>query len=42
MQGCVVQVRLLQGMHAQDQQKQALQSQFRRKQPKAVDFYYNI
>ena len=27
-------------MHAQDQQKQALQSQFRRKRPKAIDFYY--
>ena len=39
MQGCVIQVRLLQSMHAQDQQEQALQSKFRRKRPKAVDFY---
>ena len=38
MQGCVIKVRLLRSMHAQDQQKQALQSQFRRKRPKAVDF----
>ena len=38
MQGCVIQVRLLRSMHAQDQQKQALQSQFRKKLPKAVDF----
>ena len=29
MQGCVI-VRLLRTMHAQDQQKQALQSQFRK------------
>ena len=29
-------------MHAQDQQKQALQSQFRRKRPKAVDFQYEL
>ena len=43
MQGCVLQVRLLQSMHAQDQQIQALQSQFRRKWPKAIDFlfFYN-
>ena len=39
MQGCVIQVRLLRSMHAQDQQKQALQSQFRKKLPKAVGFY---
>ena len=38
MQGCVIKVRLLRSMHAQDQQKQALQSQFRKKLPKAVDF----
>ena len=30
MQGCVIQVRFLRSMHAQDQQKQALQSQFRK------------
>ena len=30
MQGCVIKVRLLQSLHAQDQQKQALQSQFRK------------
>ena len=36
MQGCVIKVRLLRSMHAQ--QKQALQSQFRKKLPKAVDF----
>ena len=38
MQGCVIKVRLLRSMHAHDQQKQALQSQFRKKLPKAVDF----